>query len=196
MVRISVSSSLIDGYDEPEILRSSITPICPMSADAGHSVRGRLPSEPPGLRGASPCRAARGDPHARRPQRHARGNGCDEDRTGGAGRGGSADPAHARLQGQEPLADPGRPRVRRRPRRRSHAGGGGRPRMGDAASRTPAQAGQPRGPRRRDPRRPHDGRPACGGRRVSRTRRTDCRRRRPALLAYQSQGAPTSTSPG
>jgi hypothetical protein len=45
MVRISltrtfgsVSSSLLEGYDEPEILRSSITPICPMGADAGQFI--------------------------------------------------------------------------------------------------------------------------------------------------------------
>ena len=34
MVRISASSPLLGGYDEPEILRSSITQICPIGADA------------------------------------------------------------------------------------------------------------------------------------------------------------------
>src|SRR5271170_7661841 len=34
--RISASSPLLDGYDEPEILRSSIPQICLSSADGGH----------------------------------------------------------------------------------------------------------------------------------------------------------------
>jgi transposase-like protein len=35
--RISGSSALLDGYDEPEILRSSTTPVCLTSPDAGQS---------------------------------------------------------------------------------------------------------------------------------------------------------------
>jgi hypothetical protein len=41
-VQQSLSSSLLDGYDEPQILRSSIIPICPMGADTGHhSIAGK-----------------------------------------------------------------------------------------------------------------------------------------------------------
>lgn len=39
--RISVSSPLLGGYDEPEILLYSIAPICPIGADAAHLKRHR-----------------------------------------------------------------------------------------------------------------------------------------------------------
>lgn len=38
MARIAVSSSLLGGYDEPEILLYSIHPACPIGADAAHAV--------------------------------------------------------------------------------------------------------------------------------------------------------------
>ena len=42
MFRISVSSPLLGGYDEPEILRYAITSKWPIGADGGHEVRERI----------------------------------------------------------------------------------------------------------------------------------------------------------
>ena len=50
--RISGSSPLLDGYDEPEILRSSSRPFCLKGADAGHSVGGAFAADLPSRKAA------------------------------------------------------------------------------------------------------------------------------------------------